>query len=554
MKYSKRGECPGFVDAMLRLSRLFKEAILDEYYYMLELQENNENINSDELELLQAMHTIWGLVEICLFKGYQTQGTIVKGFAFAEIYTTWYRFNFPETGASEPDVLILRKLVRGEFEQAIEILDDLCKKLDKDGIQVAEGLKELILNHPMIQKSGNKGIQQWVQRAVLFSGNLPQLPKEFEWLYRIAMIICGDQRYLSEQSENWLEYLGGELLFGLVHNRVFDLHGIAKHCFDELGDMEKESDVGKCLASVLLGNYGELFVYLSKVDLWLCTHIVDFIFNFEALETSVWNIFNSDPRLYYLTKYGDVLSSHEDYWLLSLDYYMCCGKNGHNMAEEILLRQPLENYSKFNKLLGLCKIYGFETGAESLYKNMGAELLRKEEFIGAIDCYYFVGSEKKMNEIGREILRQYLNTGSVNDLRGVESLCSSIISQVPILRSLQMHYNLLQYLKSGETLEITRLIAEIFGGGEPNEVWPVVIIDTIAVLNSSKVGSWRSEHFMEMSRASEELRNSPIKYNLYEPIISSSGNTLMSTFKTIQDVDDALLLFIYNNLKHISFI
>ncbi|PVU91693.1 hypothetical protein BB561_004255 [Smittium simulii] len=537
--------------AFQNISSLYQEAILTQYQTLSDLQQPYNSKYTADLPLLQSIYTLWNLLDITYFDNFHGDFSPTKGLKYALIFSKWYRFNFPLKAQLDDKTMLQKALIRGDIKLAQQLLVSL-NTFDHPQIKnIINGLLYLLSEHPAYDLSNKLKFQKYRQNILLFNGNLPILSSEFDWLISASKIVCGDNTVLLDTCDNFLEYQCAVLLFGFVKSTKFDLAQISFSCFEALGDPESESDFIHCVASLLQSDFAQFFVYLSKIDLWLCAHLTDFCFKAKIVNKDDLAALEVDPRCYFLIMYSSGLCGVPHYWRISLDYYTACGTEGLAMSEQVILRQPKDSLKKLLKLVGTCKSYGLEHIIDCLYRTAGAEFLGNSHYSKAIYCYWKVSDFDMIEYVAALILNKYLCTGKIEILEETRNLQTYMIERVPTLLSIYQYLQLLKLIQKQDFKRIQSQISEFFTKNKkPNVVWPIVLIDIVTLLGNDSNREGLGAHSMLVAKSCELVMSSPFKSDLYNPIIKSKGDginsTLISQLNSVQEIDKAIKLLVYN--------
>ncbi|OLY82494.1 hypothetical protein AYI68_g3385 [Smittium mucronatum] len=185
---------------------------------------------------------------------------------------------------------------------------------------------------------------------------------------------------------------------------------------------------------------------------------------------------------------------------------------------------------------------------------MATKQLDIKQYASAINLYGYIGQYDRIKEISSLILSDYLNSGEPKNLFCIQSINKSVVSRVGILKSLAIYLDIISLMIEDSTEELWVPIISFFKSSpEPNQVWPVLLVDLISLLNNGDfIGACSSENLYQLLASCQLLIDSSSKELMYMPMINSTGHSIVSKFKSVKDVDDSIQLLIYSCLKAIS--
>ncbi|OMJ19982.1 hypothetical protein AYI69_g6401 [Smittium culicis] len=280
-------DCYGFYEAASKLVNLFRISILDQHNYLLDLN----IVSQSELERLQAIHMIWSLMEILFNSQYYIDDDVEASFKFNSLFSNWYIYNFPLDNSLPIESIIFRCILQGNLPVALQLLEEhhlsiLSKNsssfgFDQTTFQLYSSFIEFIKLHPVLCNSNGSNLNQFqfTQKRSILKMKALSFNNKDHFLYKACLIVVGNDQFLLEFSENWLEYLLASHLYIPEHELSYDSRfELAKKCYLDLGDCDNETNslVESCLYSMLAANFGELFVHVSNFDFWLSAHLIFF--------------------------------------------------------------------------------------------------------------------------------------------------------------------------------------------------------------------------------------------------------------------------------------
>ncbi|PVV03262.1 hypothetical protein BB560_002278 [Smittium megazygosporum] len=166
---------------------------------LVENQTDSTNSYEDQLMIIKSMYIIWSFLEFNNSNDFLKPGTISTQLEYAVKFSAWYRSNFSELNSNLDLDALENHLLTGNLEQAVHILNSLDATHDHVIKNILDGLVFMLTHHPIYDPYNVDIISRYRENANVFISNMPPLSEQYQWLYDIARIICGDEHFIASK-------------------------------------------------------------------------------------------------------------------------------------------------------------------------------------------------------------------------------------------------------------------------------------------------------------------------------------------------------------------
>ncbi|OCB86404.1 hypothetical protein A7U60_g6522 [Sanghuangporus baumii] len=254
---------------------------------------------------------------------------------------------------------LLRATLRGLTRSSIFFLRHLAKH-PSERVQLLSGKTMAILNkHPrqrnfVTEREFSTAFRRWREKVKALRIELDRVPENdrrdgFEnWWENISdllSILEGREdvleRLCTDFGGNWKEMIciyGIWVDVGLRRSELPDI--IDSILLDMPADPTDKEDA--LHLELVKGRPAQALAIAHSMDPWLPAHLVDIMACIGLLGSDVDDETGMSIRDYYVLSYAEYLHSDPGLWRLTVDYLYTCSEIGMEMADEILMRVPLE--------------------------------------------------------------------------------------------------------------------------------------------------------------------------------------------------------------------
>jgi len=238
------------------------------------------------------------------------------------------------------------------------------------------------------------------------------------------------------------------------------------------------------IRALLNHNIGEVLKLAHAIDLWLATHLTDFMDKLGHID-DYRCLFAEDLREYLVLSYSEFLFSHESLWSIAIEYLNTCPTYGSHYLAKMIEQVPLDSDLKVNKVITLCEKYHMVKSASLIHQTVAMQKFYKEQYGEAIYHYVQAGDVESLNEIVDHLLHKYSDKGEIEDDLLVGSI-AMYADRSPLL-SFLVHYHDFFILKKEE--EITQaaslLIDLLTSPVSPKPYWRFLLPEVLSMLQKN---------------------------------------------------------------------
>ncbi|KAI0343020.1 hypothetical protein BDW22DRAFT_1329132 [Trametopsis cervina] len=253
---------------------------------------------------------------------------------------------------------LARATLRGLSKASAFFLERLSKHPSEHLQRLSEHLVPLLTNHPRLHQFNSErdfaiASRRWKDKVKTLRIELDYVPEDgrddgFDnWWDRfsdLVSILEGRAEVLkklcTDLGADWKEVCVAWGIFVDPRLRRQDLPDVVVQILDEMPpDPTNLEDVIHSL--LMLGKPNQVLSRASELDTWLSAHLADAMEPLELIDRE------SDDsglslRQQYVLSYAEYLHSDPGLWRLTVDYLCSCGDIGKEMADQVLMRIPLQ--------------------------------------------------------------------------------------------------------------------------------------------------------------------------------------------------------------------
>lgn len=286
----------------------------------------------------------------------------------------WLNINYIEPSTEEGDHLskldkpwedemfwpyLTRATLRGLSKATAFFLDVLAQSHPSDYLQrMAQRLSPLLTNLPRLnqfnaEKDFALAARRWKDKVKTLRIELDRVPEDARddgfdnWWDRLSDIVGVLEgraevlkRVCAELGADWKEVCIAWAIFVDPRLRRHELPDIVVDILDEIppDPTNLEDSIHSAL---FLGKPQQALSQAHQLDSWLSAHLADVM---EAIHLIDSDVFDSGLTLrqWYILDYAQYLQTDPGLWRLTVDYLCSCGDIGKEMADEVLVRVPLQ--------------------------------------------------------------------------------------------------------------------------------------------------------------------------------------------------------------------
>ncbi|KAJ2810065.1 hypothetical protein H4S07_002888, partial [Coemansia furcata] len=418
------------VDSLLRMSALYREAMLRQIRMLQEAGEATEFIEA-EMTTFQAMHAVWHLVEII----YLTTNLPGLSTSVVPHFMEWLNFNFPAPLAEDGQRLLeagtlalndelwayLRKLaLRGHVSVLANMLERVAPvpELSAAAARWARDVAGMARSMPLgssEETAGSFGARwrRWneqLQNAAAAMRVLPSGDAALESVLAVVDVMRGDADAISAEAATWQDVLGAVLLYSEPTAQADRLPALAALAAEQF-EAAEFSKLDRALVALLSHELPGLLVHCGKIDAWLAAHLADVMDHISILD-ACRRAFAVDPREHYLVALAEMYMGHENLWRVALDYLGLCGTPAARaVMTELAVRIPRECDAKAQQVLRVCRRFALTGAADRIHRQLGRQQWQRGRLGAAIGHFAEVGDRLSIGRICDQLWDQYLKSG-----------------------------------------------------------------------------------------------------------------------------------------------
>ncbi|KAJ2676082.1 hypothetical protein IWW42_000751 [Coemansia sp. RSA 1085] len=513
------------IDGLLRLSAFYREAMLRQ---VRELQENS---NSSETDVFQAMHAVWHLAEI-MYLSTNMPGLNTPA---VPLFLEWLNFNFPSPPPEERHELLeadadsltanesfwpyLRKLaLRGHVATLASLLEHVAPASAMSAAaarwarELAAGLREMPVGSANeTTGSFNSRWRRWHSKLQASSTAISSLldtdDSELSQIYDLVCIVCGDADSISAAADTWLDVLGAVLLYCEPASPADRLPALTQTVLEQF----QTSDfalLDRALVALLSHDLPELLLYCDQVDSWLSAHLTDMLHHIGILD-SCRRVFAVDPREHYLLALGEQYLRHDCLWQVAIDYFGLAGSRaGESLMEEYLVRIPLDSDRKAQQVLRTCKRYCLESAQDRIHRQLGRQKWLRGRLGAAIAHFAHVDDRAAISQICDQLWAEYLSSGKLTYGPIIDGVLATGLKHER-LQFLTFYRDFHESYKAGDYENAaSTLLRILLNDMAPPHAVSDLLVDAIPLLEADKP-VFSSDDTFELLRCAESLARSP---------------------------------------------
>ncbi|KAJ1643548.1 Nucleoporin nup85 [Coemansia erecta] len=522
------------IEGILRMSTLYREAMLRQVRVLQEVTNTNEFIE-EEIEAFQSMHAIWHLFEIIYL------ATVAPGLSTSVVpyFMEWLNTNFPAPSAEEgrriaeafstADELVkrdglwpyLKKLaIRGHVSILANMLEKLApaKLLSPAAARWATAVSETSRKMPLGSSEETTGSfnarwKRWneeVKNTATSIGCLLNKDKKsddddlaLESLFAIAEILRGNVDTISAESELWQDVLGAVMLYSEPTAQAGRLPSLASIIVEQY-ESSAFTELDRALVALLNHDLPEFLPLCSHIDHWLSAHIADLMEHISIMDICR-RVFAVNPREHYILALCETYLGHENLWRIGLDYLgLCKTRSGISVMEEFVMRIPLDSDRKAEQVLRVCNQYGLKNAYDRIHRQLGRQKWQRGRLGAAIDHFAKVADNSSISLICDQLWNEYLGSGKLNFGSVIDGVLAAGLKhdRVQFLsryRDFHECYRSAEFVQAGKTL-LSILVSEI----APPHAVADLLIDSIPLLEGDTL-VFSSDDTFELMRCAESL-------------------------------------------------
>ncbi|KAI5124259.1 hypothetical protein M0805_005108 [Coniferiporia weirii] len=285
----------------------------------------------------------------------------------------WLNTHFIEPSTEEGDQLsaierpwegeifwpyLIRATLRGLLKSSIFFLRGLANHPSENLQRLSERLVALLEKHPRqrhfsTEKEFFTTSRRWRDRAKTLRIDLDRIPENdrndgFEnWWDNVSDLVGilegrEDvlQRVCTDLGGGWKEIICAYGVWVDVGLRRAELPDIVGRILPDLPPDPTDNE-DSLHAELFQGRPMQALTIAYSTDVWLAAHLADIMGSIGLLDREADEETGLTVRDQYMMMYTDYLHSDPGLWRLAVDYLCTCGEIGKQMADEVLIRVPM---------------------------------------------------------------------------------------------------------------------------------------------------------------------------------------------------------------------
>ncbi|KAJ1828628.1 Nucleoporin nup85 [Coemansia sp. RSA 2599] len=524
----------GGIEEILRMSSLYREAMLRQVRVLQEVTATNEFIE-EEIETFQSMHAIWHLFEIIYL------ATVAPGLSTSVVpyFMEWLNTNFPAPSVEEgrriaegsptADELAerdglwpyLKKLaIRGHVSILANMLEKLAssKLLSPAAARWAGAISEASRKMPLGSNEETTGSfnarwKRWNEDVRNIATSIKSLLNSdkksvdgdlaLESLFAIAEILRGNVDTISAESELWQDILGAVMLYSEPTAQASRLPSLASVVVEQY-ESGAFTELDRALVALLNHDLPEFLPLCSHIDDWLSAHIADLMEHISIMDVCR-RVFSVDPREHYILALCETYIGHENLWRVGLDYLgLCKTRAGISVMEEYAMRVTIDSDRKAEQVLRVCDKYKLKTARDRIHRQLGRQKWQRGRLGAAIGHFAKVADSSSISLVCDQLWNEYLGSGKLTYGSVIDGVLATGLKhdRVQFLsryRDFHECYRSAEYVQAGKIL-LSILVSEI----APPHAVADLLVDSIPLLEGDTL-VFSSDDTFELMRCAESL-------------------------------------------------
>ncbi|KAK2465707.1 hypothetical protein APHAL10511_002251 [Amanita phalloides] len=444
---------------------------------------------------------------------------------------------------------ITRTVLRGLSKASLFFLETLKKHPSEDLQRIAETLSRLIGSQPRLQNFAAErdfvlASKRWSNQVKALRIEMDRVPEgnrfdEFEnwWdcLSDIVAILEGRSdvipRVCEELAADWKEVCAVWGVFVDARLRRQDLPEIVSQVLDDMpADPTNLEDMFH--TSLFSGRPQEALQYAYELDPWLSAHLMDIM---DALGLVTENINDSEisTRDQNILAYAEYLHSNPGLWRMTVNYMYTCGDVGKGMADQILLRVPLQIREQNNSDLGqkiregdivgvlkdvneTCFQHQREAVRRTICRIAAQTLVQDKDYGLAVSYCTSAEDWSGLGRIVEQVLKEYVISGPEKFAKYASTIAPTVrqLRTQNVQQGICVHRLLFavryaqfhEHRRQGNLVDAAQeLVSIFFDDLAPKSWWAVLLNDAIELLQGDQIMLFSETAVIELMRRAEEI-------------------------------------------------
>lgn len=263
---------------------------------------------------------------------------------------------------------LTRATFRGLSKASAFFLGVLSNHPSSNLQRIAKHLAPLLTNHPRLHQFNAErdfaiASRRWKDKVKTLRIELDRISEDdrddgfdnwWDRLSDIVGILEGRQEVLkrvcNDLGADWKEVCIAWSIFVDPRIRRQELPEVVADVLDELpSDPTNLEDV--IHSSLFLGKPQQALSQAYQLDPWLSAHMSDVMESLDLIDRELMDS-GLTLRQWYILSYAEYLHTDPGLWRLTVDYMCSCGDVGKEMADEVLIRVPLQLVHQSSKAQG----------------------------------------------------------------------------------------------------------------------------------------------------------------------------------------------------------
>ncbi|TXT13662.1 hypothetical protein VHUM_01029 [Vanrija humicola] len=411
---------------------------------------------------------------------------------------------------------------------------------------------------------GGRGRGHWLDGAGGPSSEWAGWEDDFR---SVLELLEGKPERIFEESSDWREALGAWGVLVDVSLRRDDLPALVKRILKEL-PVDSTLLEDSIQSALTQGDIVKALMGCHQLDIWLAAHLGD-VFDKLGLVPDDEERFDTSLRDYFLLEYSDMMMespSQSGLWRGIADYLSAAGEQGRNRLKEYIVHvsirldndaalqangngMDLEDedagpFEHFTELRDTCQNLKLDEEWRTISAIMADRLIRRGEYGLAASMSLSAEDGYTLSRIAEAILDAYVEHGSAEFLRLVDSLPPTMLHDAPLTLNELQHGDLTDYdgLQSKTTMVMfasrltflsefrdyllylgqgakdkaaAKLVNLLTSSIAPVEFWSVLLAESVDLLEDAAI-LFSSNDTFELMRVLDDVvsnsRSAPVEY------------------------------------------
>ncbi|KAG9284046.1 hypothetical protein G9A89_022820 [Geosiphon pyriformis] len=482
--------------------------IIEDYVKELgKLEQSNPEKYKAEYEVTTEIFAIWELCRILFMAPASRKGK------FSSSLVYWVNKFFPPLELSQEEITKIEDSFEPQMEPAFtsqliklvlrgdvraQNMLNLCRTGDETSItdHTIKLIIQLMNNKPQVRDHEELDFNlkwgDWRAECSKLHDELNLVDQDLQKiLAEVLMILEGDDHIIIQNSLTWAGALGSLLLHHYPTIDLYELRNVLDLCLLHKPPKDPQ-DTEQAFIKFLHLKINEGLLHCYQNDLWLTSHLSDLLYKFRQNmipeQSSALSSLSLDwiigYREFRLLEYGEILAGHPTLWSIAFDYLRYCPTFGHNYIQELVIKVPLDNEFKINKILDICKVNDLREEAQYICKIAANKYLREKRWTSSLSYLVRANDALQIKLIAHQFLNDVIETGELKFEDTINSLPVHEISDVSL--NFLMQYCEFHHMLKQENYDMAKhlLITLIRSQESPRKFWPVLLLNALPILRN----------------------------------------------------------------------